>query len=144
MSSSYSLELNVLIFTSSKRSILPFISLKNLSSFRNFSGNIPTGSSRTSSFLSTSQITTPTIFSFKNECHKCRYKIYEPVILTMSSARKLHPLAMMFLKSCSKAGILYPGGQRDRPAAQGSSGKKSVRRRSMTFWNFLKSPKFWR
>lgn len=54
----------------------------------------------------------------------------------MSSARKLHPLAMMFLKSCSRAGILYPGGQRSRPAAQGSSGKKSVRSRSMTFWKF--------
>ena len=56
------------------------------------------------------------------------------LIFTISSARKLHPLDMMFLKSCSRAGILYPGGQRSRPAAQGSSGKKSVRRRSMTFW----------
>ena len=50
------------------------MSPKNLSSFINFSGNIPTGSSRTSFLFSTSQITIPTTFSFNNKfqepCHE--------------------------------------------------------------------------
>ena len=93
-----------------------FKSSKNLSSFRNLSGKIPSLSSLEQFLSSTLQMATPTTWS-------------------MSSARKLQPLERMFLMSSSRAGILYPGGQRSNPAAQGSSGKKSVNRRSITLLN---------
>ena len=51
---------------------------------------------------------------------------------------KLILAILSFLMSACSAGISYPGGHSDTPAAHGSSGKKSVRRRSITLleWRF--------